>query len=214
MLGLSSMAYQDVEDYSSITHRHTYSSVNVYPYVTDPECRLVGTISVDGTPHEIRVPNPPDIEYGGPQIGEIKMIYAKTFAHLELVGLFVDATDSRFNGWVPCDGREYSKADFPDAFDYFRTQYDIDTFRVPVLSNFFVGNPGSELGDQTKEYPAQVGIGNHKHVIQPFEANENLELCAVIKIPTTRGLGSDAYCHAGGATPTGYLTMFDCDINV
>lgn len=162
-LHLSSMAYQDVEDYSKITHKHDYSKVKVYPYSNDPELRSVGSISVDGKPYEIRVPDLPEISYAGPQIGEIKMIWAHSFGHLPFVGLYTNVEDRKFNGWVPCDGKEYKKSDFPEAFEYFRTQYDTETFHVPLLSDFFCGNYGNETEDQLKEFPAQTGIGEHSH---------------------------------------------------
>lgn len=214
-LHLSSMAYQDVEDYSKITHKHDYSKVKVYPYINDPELRSVGNISVDGKPYEIRVPDLPEISYDGPQIGEIKMIWAQTFGHLQFVGLYTDVEDRKFNGWVPCDGKEYKKSDFPEAFEYFRTQYDTETFHVPLLSNFFCGNYGNETEDQLKEFPEQIGIGEHSHNgISDFNAGESLELCATVSIPTTRSAGKEPYCHSGGGKQTGYLTEFVCDIDI
>jgi len=60
-----------------------------------------------------------------------------------------------------------------------------------------------------------LGIGDHQHSrIQEFKAGEFLELYASIQIPTTKGAGSDPYCHSGGRNPTGYLTQFSCDIDI
>lgn len=75
-LHLSSMAFQDVEDYSKITHKHNYSKVKVYPYTNDPNLRSIGSISVDENSYELRIPDFPEIPYDGPRIGEIKMIWA------------------------------------------------------------------------------------------------------------------------------------------
>lgn len=92
-LQLSSMAFRNVEEYSKINHKHDYSKVKVYPYFRGDEYRTIGDIYVDGTDYSIKIPNFPAITYDNPEIGELKMIYAKSFAHLALVGLNIDTTE-------------------------------------------------------------------------------------------------------------------------
>lgn len=171
-LNLKSMAYEDKNAYSLVTHTHDYTKVSIDSFNTKGSRRdkvneqngqlsILAQIDIDGVKTNINAlaavnPEAPKID-----VGTLMFVAWTKLAP-------IDETSEDFDGYVYPDGRRLNKADFPDAYDCFGDEYrrsddPEDTFRIPILSDFISLNPMETQTECCKRNGFQNGIESHTH---------------------------------------------------
>lgn len=171
-LGLKSMAYEDRNDYSLVTHVHDYSKVSIDSFNTkgmkrdkineeNGQLSILARIDIDGVKTNINALAAVNPEAPKVDIGTLMFVAWNTLPR-------IDETRSSFDGYVYPDGRRLNKDDFPDAYECFGDDYKKsddpeDTFRIPILSDFICLNPMETQTECCKRNSFQNGIEPHTH---------------------------------------------------
>lgn len=180
-LHLSSMAYEDMYDYSRLGHRHNYSNVTVQTYYSDNVIGEISTVNSSGLVQVIEI-GTPEISVKTPtyDVGEVKFIAVPNLQQKSI-------TDPDFDGWVYADGKKYSKTKFPDAWEMFKTlDGSTDTqFVVPSLNNFI--KPVTTSRDdrsQIELIPYKNHLPEHTHTIDNSQySGFNKKMSITVKYP-------------------------------
>lgn len=152
---VGTMAYQEKDDYSKITHTHDYSHVDAEVFYGPDSSRNgmshkmvdLGTIEISNynSLKSIHI-CVPYIKFQKPKdyrVGELKFIYISS----DMIDSELDQRGySPSYGWVIPDGSTYSRDEYPEAYELYGDG-NSSTFRVPVVDGFFRLNPGINMAD-------------------------------------------------------------------
>jgi hypothetical protein len=213
-LMVSSMAFEDKDDYARKNHGHEeYSNVRVYLRDEDPSLTYldVATLTVSDADGEIKdyvVKSPvQSVEklIEKPRIGELKFLAVPSLGN-------IDIDSENFDGWVYPDGSEFQKSRFLEAWEMFKESDSSTTFRVPNLSAFFKPNPEPTQVGTTRTEGKTEGIPAHTHGIRKDSFEElDVKLDVSTQIPVTPNddeTGGSNSIHSGSKQMNNsYLTQ-------
>lgn len=187
-LMVSSMAFEDKDDYARKNHGHEeYSHVRVYLREEDPSKTYtdVATMAVsdaDGKMKDYTVKAPvqnAEKLFDNPRIGELKFLAVPSLKA-------IDIDSENFDGWVYPDGSQFQKSRFPEAWEMFKENDSSTTFQVPNLTAFFKPNPDPTSVGTFKTEGKTQGIPAHSHGIKKDSFSElNVKLDVSTQIPVT-----------------------------
>lgn len=109
-----------------------------------------------------------------PKIGDI-VDYGKFKVSDGVYSLNISETES-FDGWVLCDGKKFSKTDFPRAWEIYKKNSTDTWFQVPLMKNFVRMNPGTMASGACGEVGYSHPVPAHSHTITGSSDSGSVDL--------------------------------------
>lgn len=219
---LSSMAFRDTTEYSTIGHRHGFSKFEIIPKYSAQDENTYKIMSVSSfntnqlvSKHDIYAPRFDQPVQETYDIGETRFFSAST-------SVPTSYTAANFSGWVYADGKEYPKSEFPEAYELYKDYPDstLTSFVVPNLNGFYVPNSTYRTGNPQTTVTWENALPAHKHSGISTKSSTSAidKMTATLKLPYSTGAtlkaGYNNTMHTGYTTwngnilkPTISLTM-------
>ena len=176
-IDFGTMAFEDHEKYAKLKHKHDYDFTEVFSYYdqTDAHNNMYNLL---GIVHLSNALSSNQVSIWMPETPIPKFFRDYLIGELKPLGLdksclpAIDVDSPYFDGWVYCDGTQYLRADFPDAWEVFRFGEGgtPETFRVPCYDEYFIkSNPNlPELADDPN------AVVQYHNVLRPhYHYNKN-----------------------------------------
>ena len=213
MFDFGTMAFRERWEYSRSSHLHGYDKVAVRPYY-DLSTSMVVDITRRGevSSYQIGFPKIEVPTYTECSVGEIRLVAVPNRRQ-------PDPNSEDFDGWVYCDGQEYSKDTFPMAYDFFRNAPGTTStsFKVPELGTFVKPNSHRESpGVQFHEHVNALVAHTHGDIDngQFSSYSEDTTINIPLSVYNEGGGSLDAdSLHTGYEFLSGQMTNISIDIN-
>lgn len=208
--GFGSMAWESSANYSLGDHVHPYSKIEVESFFSKDgkvSSLAIATVRCNDNKTTIYMPEIKKYNQPKPYLGQLKFIAKASLP-------VIDCNTLDFDGWVYPDGREVSRSIFPDAYEFFGTDYgepsDDTVFKIPCLTNFIkIIQPTSSNKDTrlASEVPKNEVLKAHSHGVQQLGMSGIID--STTMFTSVNNYHDGDACHGRGLTELDVSQTYD-----